>query len=87
MHGQTLFHPAPTVLSRQRASDPGSTNLSRDLCPGGSPGFRIGQIFRLLESSLSRSREAEGHFGTGEKGIWEAGQFSTGAVFRCYGKE
>lgn len=31
-------------------------------------------------------REAEGHFGTGEEGIWKAGQFSAGADFRCYRK-
>lgn len=78
LHGQIPFHSAPTILSRQRASDCG-------LCPGGSPGFRTGLIFRLLESSFGE-REAEGHFGTGEKGVLEPDQFFAGAGFGCYRK-
>lgn len=78
LHGQIPFHSAPTILSRQRASDCG-------LSPGGSPGFRTGLIFRLLESSFGE-REAEGHFGTGEKGVLEPDQFFAGAGFGYYRK-
>lgn len=48
------------MLSRQRASDPDSTNSSAGACPG----FGIRQLLMVLESCPFEEREDEGHFGT-----------------------